>query len=42
MSVDFEVNPNTWTRTDLTFAAADPESVSTSGDETEYTDRYVY
>lgn len=42
MSVDFEVNPNTWTRTDLTFAAADPESVSTSGDGTEYTDRYVY
>ena len=42
MSVDFEVDPNTWTRTDLTFAAADPESVSTSGDGTEYTDRYVY
>lgn len=42
VSVNFEVSPNTWTRTDLTFAAADPSSVSTAGDGTEYTDRYVY
>lgn len=42
VSVNYEVGPNTWTRADLTFAAADPTSVSTAGDGTEYTDRYVY
>ena len=42
VSVNYEVGPNTWTRADLTFAAADPQSISTTGDGTEYTDRYVY
>ena len=40
VSVEFSINPDEWTRMDLTFAAAG--SGSTTGDGTGYTDRYVY
>lgn len=40
VSVEFSINPDEWTRMDLTFAAAG--SNSTTGDGTGYTDRYVY
>lgn len=40
VSVEFSINPDEWTRMDLTFAAAG--SSSTTGDGTGYTDRYVY
>lgn len=40
VSVEFSINPDEWTRMDLTFAAAD--SGGTTGDGTGYTDRYVY
>ena len=40
VSVQFSIEPNTWTRMDLTFAAAG--AGSTVGDGTDYTDRYVY
>ncbi len=39
-SVEFSISPDTWTRVDLTFAAAG--SGDTVGDGTDYTDRYVY
>lgn len=39
-SAKFSVEPNTWSRVDLTFAA-DPGSTGT-GDGKEYTDRFVY
>ncbi len=40
ISVEIRVDPNTWTRIDLTFAAAG--AGATVGDGTDYTDRYVY
>lgn len=40
VSAQITVNPDTWTRVDLTFAAAG--AGSTIGDGTNYTDRYVY
>lgn len=40
VSAQITVNPDTWTRVDLTFAAAG--AGSTIGDGTTYTDRYVY
>ena len=40
-SVEVSVDPNTWTRIDLTFAAAGG-SGKTVGDAKEYTDRYTY
>lgn len=40
ISVQFSIEPDTWTRMDLTFAAAG--AGSTVGDGTDYTDRYVY
>lgn len=40
VSVEFSINPDEWTRMDLTFAAAG--SGGTTGDGTGYTDRYVY
>lgn len=40
VSVEFSINPDEWTRMDLTFAAAG--SGSNTGDGTGYTDRYVY
>ena len=40
VSAHLTVNPDTWTRVDLTFAAAG--AGSTIGDGTTYTDRYVY
>ena len=40
VSVEFSIQPDTWTRMDLTFAAAG--SGDTTGDGTGYTDRYVY
>lgn len=39
-SVEFAVSADTWSRVDLTFAAAG--AGSTVGDGTDYTDRYVY
>ena len=39
-TVEISVDPDTWTRVDLTFAAAG--AVSTVGDGSDYTDRYVY
>lgn len=41
VSVQLTVDPNTWTRVDLTFAASDG-GTDTVGDGTSYTDRYVY
>lgn len=40
ISVEIRVDPDTWTRIDLTFAAAG--AGATVGDGTDYTDRYVY
>ena len=40
ISVEISVGPDSWTRIDLTFAAAG--AGSTVGDGTDYTDRYVY
>lgn len=40
VSVEFSIQPNTWTRMDLTFAAAG--AGESTGDGTGYTDRYVY
>ena len=40
VSVEFSIDPDTWTRVDLTFAAAG--SGGTVGDGTSYTDRYIY
>lgn len=40
VSVEFSVQPNTWTRMDLTFAAAG--AGESTGEGTGYTDRYVY
>jgi len=40
VSAQITVNPDTWTRVDLTFAAAG--AGGTIGDGTTYTDRYVY
>lgn len=39
-SVEFSIQPDTWTRVDLTFAAAGAED--TVGNGTDYTDRYTY
>ena len=39
-SVEFSIEPDTWTRVDLTFAAAG--AGDTVGDGTDYTDRYTY
>ncbi|NHM16320.1 transglutaminase domain-containing protein [Eggerthellaceae bacterium zg-887] len=41
-SASFSIDPESWTRIDLTFAAADAGDSSTIGDATGYTDRYVY
>ncbi|MEF2594494.1 MAG: transglutaminase-like domain-containing protein [Eggerthellaceae bacterium] len=40
VSVEFSIQPDTWTRMDLTFAAAG--AGDTTGDGTGYTDRYRY
>lgn len=40
-SAQFSVNPNSWSRVDLTFAAG-TESVGLVGDGKSYTERYVY
>ncbi|MDO4797532.1 MAG: transglutaminase-like domain-containing protein [Coriobacteriales bacterium] len=40
-SAQFSVNPQSWSRVDLTFAS-DPESVGLVGDGKTYTERYVY
>lgn len=40
-SAQFSVNPQSWSRVDLTFADG-TESVGTTGDGKSYTDRYVY
>lgn len=40
VSVEFSIQPDTWTRMDLTFAAAG--AGDTTGDGAEYTDRYRY
>lgn len=40
VSVEFSIDPSTWTRMDLTFAAAG--AGNTTGDGTGYTDRYIY
>lgn len=40
VSVEFSIEPDTWTRMDLTFAAAG--AGATTGDGAEYTDRYIY
>jgi hypothetical protein len=39
-SAQFSVNPNTWSRVDVTFAAAGTTEFTGNG--TEYVDRYVY
>lgn len=39
-TAEFSVNPDTWSRVDLTFAASG--STEFTGDGTNYTDRYVY
>ena len=40
VSVEISIEPNSWTRVDLTFAASG--AASTIGDGTSYTDRYTY
>lgn len=42
VSAEFSVDPNTWTRVDLTFAAASSDSSEYVGEGKTYTDRYVY
>ncbi len=42
VSAQISVDPDKWTRIDLTFAASDGGNTSTIGDGTSYTDRYVY
>lgn len=42
VSVEITVDPDKWTRVDLTFAAADGSNTAFIGDGSSYTDRYVY
>lgn len=42
VSVQLSVNPDTWTRVDMTFAASNGGDTSTIGDGTTYTDRYIF